>query len=608
MDHLNTTKRPITMNAKRYSLFIIATLAAVCSSLGQWTTQTIDLNPGWNAVYLHVQPEPARCDTIFSNVSFSVESVRTYNHLFSSVQYVQDPSAVLLDGPAWLTWVPPTAGFSALKNLYRMDGGKPYFIKLPDTAQPVTWAVMGKPVTRPIDWREDSFNLVGFSIQPTNLPTFGAFFAESPELAGQPLYRMNTLGAWEPVANTATALMRNGEAFWIRLASYSRFQGAIAAEVAGRTGLDFGRIMMERTLTVRNDTDTPKTVRVRQLPSEPVPAGSNQPLLAGEVPLSCWKMNLANGLIEWQDFVDEQKSIPANAECDFRFAVRRQDMAPFTPPAGAEAAYQSLIEVTEVGGPSRYVVPVVAQSLEDGAAHPRAGLWVGHAVIRRVNQPAHPSTPVQPVATASEFQFRLIVHVDETGQPNLLQKVLQMWKDGSYQPDPANPAVQIVDQPGRHVLVTDEGLIPQFSGVALRDGQPVGRRISSSAFGFSDPIPLTGPGVFGANTITCDVTLPYDHPLNPFTHRYHPDHDNLNQRFEAFANPDGVESFTVTRTLELAFESQDPEGLLLAGWGDNQLGGTYRETLSGIHRDDLHVDGFFRLHHVSRVGVLNDGI
>jgi len=70
--------------------------------------------------------------------------------------------------------------------------------------------------------------------------------------------------------------------------------------------------------------------------------------------------------------------------------------------------------------------------------------------------------------------------------------------------------------------------------------------------------------------------------------------------------PEGVESFTVQRQVQLEFLAQDPNGFQFAGWGDNQLGGKYRETILGLHKSALQVEGTFRLHQASRVGLLND--
>jgi hypothetical protein len=214
---------------------------------------------------------------------------------------------------------------------------------------------------------------------------------------------------------------------------------------------------------------------------------------------------------------------------------------------------------------------------------------------------------IVPFPTATEFQLRLLLHVDNGGQARLLRKVLQMWKDGTYTTN--DSGVQVVDQPGRFVLVTDDSLIPNFTGSALRDGQRVARRFSSTTFAFPTPLSLAATGDFGASNsvFSCTNTLDYDDALNPFKHQYHPDHDNLDERFSQKL-PEGVESFTVTRAIQLQFTATDPDGLTMAGWGDNQLGGVYQETISGLHNSSLYVRGTFRLQQVSRVGVLNDGL
>jgi hypothetical protein len=126
-------------------------------------------------------------------------------------------------------------------------------------------------------------------------------------------------------------------------------------------------------------------------------------------------------------------------------------------------------------------------------------------------------------------------------------------------------------------------------------------------------------GNFGSTNdlLQCVVPIEYDDELNPFKHRFHPDHNNLDdapqrQPLPVRTNVHGLrftaESSSVRREIGLQFTAADPENLTLAGWGDNQLGGIYRETMTGLHKDALHVEGVFRLHHISRVGVLNDGM
>lgn len=171
-------------------------------------------------------------------------------------------------------------------------------------------------------------------------------------------------------------------------------------------------------------------------------------------------------------------------------------------------------------------------------------------------------------------------------------------KPPTFKPDPGNPGLNILDQPGRTVVVTDETLIPQIVGTA----EIVGRRISSVAFGFNQPL-LAG-SAFGTGVVNGTVTLDYDHPLNPFRHIYHPDHNNLDERFEQKL-PEGKESFSVSRLLLLEFTAADPSDLNPPGWGDTELGGTYRETITGIHRSAIQVSGNFHLVRVSPAAVLN---
>ena len=85
-------------------------------------------------------------------------------------------------------------------------------------------------------------------------------------------------------------------------------------------------------------------------------------------------------------------------------------------------------------------------------------------------------------------------------------------------------------------------------------------------------------------------------------HKYHPDHDNLNARFDGPA----VESYTTTRQIEFSFGSSPPPGdPAVADFGYNLMGGTYRETITGIHKKPINLSGTFRLNRVSQIAVLN---
>lgn len=582
-------------------------------ALGQWVNQTISLQPGWNAVFLEVQPEPDECESVFQGLP--VESVWFWNRRFSSVQFIQDASTLMPEQPEWLTFFPSASGKGHLSDLFIIQGGRAYLIKIKG-AQPVDWVVKGKPVLRSLDWMADSFNLVGFGVDPVAQPTFQAFFAPSAAHAGKPVYELNAQGQWRNIADPSSERIQPGKAYWVYSAGQSRYQGLLTVAVEQAGQINFGRVLTEQNFRLKNAGLSARQVTISKLPSE-TPPDPSLPLLAGDVPLSWWNTST----LSWADMTDDlQFTVPAGGELAVRLAVRRKDMSPFSPPAGSAALYQNLFSIMDGAG-SRLLVPVIARGLstqgeqalaplnfgaQSESGDGRAGLWVGTAVISKVNYPSDPSPPLRdtPVPTASEFQMRLILHVDGSGQARLLQQVTLMWQEGTTMPDPEDPTKQIVAEPGRYVLVADDGLVSQFSGAAVRDGEVVGRRISSAAFTFSEPQAMTGS--FGG-LLACTLSTDYDDPKNPFKHKYHPDHDNLDYDFVTI-HPDGRESYTIVRNIELTFSEEDPENQDLPGWGDNRMGGVYRESIQGVHRDELMVEGIFRLNHVSRVAVLNDGL
>jgi hypothetical protein len=54
--------------------------------------------------------------------------------------------------------------------------------------------------------------------------------------------------------------------------------------------------------------------------------------------------------------------------------------------------------------------------------------------------------------------------------------------------------------------------------------------------------------------------------------------------------------------MSFAFALTPPAGTSSSGWGSTVLGGTYSETVTGLHRDPLTVTGTFELRRVSELG------
>ena len=575
-------------------------------------TQTLTLRAGWTAVFLEVQPSPADCDTVFAGLP--VESVWAWNSRFSTVQYISDPSSLLPGQPDWLTWVPGSSTNRVSANLFTLQGGRAYLIK---ATTATTLALRGQPLLRSPDWLANSFNLAGAYVSSNNPPTFQAFFAPSPAHAGQPVFRLTAAGSWAQVATPSTTPLSPGESFWVRSTGASSYPGFLKVTFERGRALDYGRALIEQTLKIKNTSSNTTSFTLKTLTSAN-PPDTSSPALAGPVPLAYWRMSFgATNQVGWVNLPAQLTSpaMPPGAEWAVRLAVRRADMNSFSLPTGyTDALYQSLLEVTDTLG-SHAVVPVSANGLVSFAANsrsprrlgfldatppdPHAGLWVGSVILTNVNEAAASAVPVP---TASEFQFRLILHVDRSGETKLLQKVVLAWTNGVAITN--DQGFRETVTPGRFALLTDEQLLARFSGSSVRDGTVSGRRFSTAAFGFRDPLTVTRTGSFGDTnaTFSCTVALGFDDPLNPFKHRYHPDHNNLDDRYASTVR----ECPDVTRQLSFQFSAQPVENVDVAGWGDNQLGGAYQETITGLHKNPITASGIFRLYRASTVDTLND--
>ena len=593
----------------------------------QWSSQTIALKPGWNAVFLEIQPEPRDCATIFANLP--VESVWYFNRRFEAIQFIDDPNQLLPNQPDWLTYLPPTDPLGRTSKLFVIEGGKPYLIKLSAHANPVEWAIRGRVVLSRPKWLADSYNFVGFPLIAGATPTLQVYFAGAKALANGSIYRLGAQGNWTKVADPAATPMLRGEAFWIQTSGSCDYPGTFGVETDWRAGLDFGTVLTEQTLRVRNYSGNAATITLQPVTSDQ--PSSSYPTLAGPVPLSYWVTD-GNGVPSWVPLsAPISQTLGAGGVWELRLAVRRRDMASFSPTAGVEAQYQSVLQVSD--GRTRLLVPVTSEgpstsriglttvsrfgvSASQSGSSSRAGLWIGTAMINAVNQPSASSAPAIPQPTASTFQFRILVHLDAQGQARLLQKVMQRWADGTTEGASDVPGAQRVVTPGRAVLLTDETLAKGYKGASLRDGESTGRRISSPAFSFPSPIDMTASnnkpfGTAGA-VYKAQIQIGYSDALNPFLHRYHPDHDNLNDRGGLLpvqdndVGPYTTESSSIRRGIELQFTDEDPNAMTtLAGWGDTRIGGAYKETITGLHKDPLIATGTFQLFKASATAVLN---
>lgn len=230
------------------------------------------------------------------------------------------------------------------------------------------------------------------------------------------------------------------------------------------------------------------------------------------------------------------------------------------------------------------------------------GLWVGDVVIGLVNRPG-PASAAWDTTTnlpaANPFYIRAIIHVDTNGQARLLQRVLLAYsRDAGLV---TNAITGQVTTNGAYRLLSDESLVP---AVRQTDPQAEITRLSSVNFPLMSPQVLNGQ-IGPGQTLVGTITIPYDDPINPFVHVYAPMHDNLRIQ-NAVTNKllDGVESYTITRSLTFEFDQQSPEMPTSPRWGVDENGGSFRETIEGLYRP-VQVQGRFRVRRLTTIGQLD---
>jgi hypothetical protein len=562
-------------------LHLFLLIASAFAAGAQTTSQSFNLQAGWNSIWLEVTPTDTDVQAVFGGLP--LDAVWTFSQRLTAVDYIQDVNEPVWNTDQWLVHVPTNRLESLNNNLFHVFGQRAYLVKL---SAPGTLNVTGQPVVRNIPWVPDAYNLRGYPLDPVAPPTFSSFFRHSPAHFNvvsnrlERIYKLNTAGNW--MLASPGELMQRGAAYWTYCRGGSDYQAPLGLQIDTPEGIDFGDGIEQSTLRLINKTPTGVTVTVRDT--------------GPSTPLAYSRFNPTNGT-EWITLSNPLSNVlPTGQDLAVRLGIRRGLMA------GTE--YASLLEIKDGSG-VRWLVPVSAtrQATGGGGMPNYAGLWAGSITINAVNEVNKAVNASTPTRVGAEFNLRLLLHVDNSGVARLLREVIQLWQDGTTTNNASGQAV--TQSPGRYVLVTDERLIPSLRGSTMRDGELAGRRLSTAGFDFPttpDANFLRLGGEFGgANSLSGSFTLPPTFAHNPFLHRYHPDHDNLNAAFNGFSE----EAFAITRAFELRFSTTNLSGFTTPDYGYKVLTGTWRETVSGLNKSNIFASGVFRLNRVSEIGVLN---
>ncbi|MCB1559605.1 MAG: hypothetical protein KDI75_00645 [Xanthomonadales bacterium] len=575
-----------------HALFLLVMVSASAAVRAADAKQTITLHPGWNAVYVELEPNQADIEDVFAGIP--VASVWRWIPTGAGPQFITDPAESLQNINGWFAWFPEPRPEAFLSNLFKISGKTAYLIKLEGSATRQL-TITGKPRLKPVAWQPNAFTLTGLPVSRTTPPSFAEYFSASSAHQGQPVYTLQSNGQWTLINAPGSTSVEAGRAYWIYSKGNSNYQGRMRVVLDQGETLEFSAALTQVRVVLRNLSNLPGSFQLQRVG-------------AGNLPLSYLVQDPETGEDGWPALQQALTvNVEAGGEAFVTLAVRRRDFS--------DDRMEQILAITDelgdevqlfAGGnriqPStapRALASMLGSAKQTMALASYAGLWVGDISINAVSEAQSAGTTPTPVGRP--FAQRFLFHVDASGKVRLLKDVIQMWEDGVEVPSAEDPTLDEVSVPGRYVLLTDKALLSLYTGAVNRGGASVGVRYSTVAYDFDGDQLELGGGFGPGGQLSGNIVVESDLPTNPFLHKYHPDHDNLD---EQFLNP-RAEAYQVVRNVQLIFTEQDPTGVTPPGWGSTVLGGEYHESITGLHKNAIFTSGVFRVHRVSAVPVLN---
>jgi len=612
----------VPRNTAAMKLAIILNLVLLRGLSAVMTDITLDLQPGWNSVWLDVSPKNAEGDAaevgeVFSDSAISFVAQPTLPS--GSAEFIADTRETRFNQSTWKSWW--RSSEINENSLAIIQGDQAYLVKVEGDA-PVTLVVRGEVQFRQSRLRARSYTLQGFHLD--GAPSFDEFFsAAGATVPVNRIFRLNSGGEWAGVVGSDT--MRSHESYWIFAEKVTRFTGPVAVKFNNYQGLNFGGNRIDVELPDPDGGVGSIFVNLEEL------AFSNLSAQAHDVGLR----KLGGAAAD-----DELRIFLVEPEAEFKsYALGNQvnDEVITTLAAGESdvvtlGAYRNWNEGAAfrenlyqiVAGHQVMWLPVRAENpalrdLAVGEVQAEAqGLWIGNVHLTEVNR-GNSSTMDE---TTSAMNLRCLFHVDTAGVVSLLSHVMLMQeKRGSTEVIP------------KQVLLIDEGKIPFFEGIEERGGKRVGVRLESAGYdlprvttienqaelldevvALSDTDSLVNEsdvtntdlsnylnsrssrppelveeyyrswvfdGGFGpGQSVESAAPLLLDpfHRSNPFRHAFHPRH---------------AAGYAIERAIEIDFDAEQAEGILT---------GIYTETLSGLTSYPIMSSGTIRLQRVSEVG------
>lgn len=576
------------------ALFLVATPALHA----EWRTENFALKQGWNAIYPLVDASHTELDFLLAAYPDIQEVWRWQPERVDNYQPSNPDN--MPTGAEWSVW---KAGQPEETTFDKLHANFGYLVKLASGAPDQTLQIKGRPVIPEVRWRGDGLHLAGFPVLVSGTtPTFSNYLSPTGFALAQAEILRYTSG---PIAQGANPLAVNpsvsritrGQAYWIRVEKFSRYYGPLSAELDSGEAVRFGSRSDTAKLVLKNETNVSLTVTLGSIASESAPNG--QPGISGLLPL----LAQVDAEAEFTALGTRTITLAAGSVVQVRLLPDRTAMAGVV---GARFAAQLHLRTTAGISGQEMFIPATAE-----VASP-AGLWIGEAsitqvgsILRRYQRDAAgntikdvdgnpqiledlttPGGATELPGVARPYTLRLIVHVDAMGKTRLLSHIYQ-----------GKLAAAPPDEPDGLTLLE-----------SLLDSATIDKAVRLSVAHLPLDTNLAFNGLFtpgGSLAGNTDLVTPHSSPVNPFLHVYHPDHDNLDARFQQTLPP-GRESFEIRRQISLGFDNSRPADLPTT-WGATLMSGIYQETITGTTKPGsaLRVRGPFVLHKVSDIPAIS---
>ena len=538
----------------------------VAGAVAPYTTQSLSLVQGWNAVYVEVAPDAA-ADDLFAD--WPVDHVGLYDpaSFLATRQFGADWDSEGLTGSSMALW---KRGFPEASSFSRVPAGSVLVTYCTNESHSVT--LRGAPAAPRTTWHVSGTNAVYnfFGFSTTQQTDISAYLEGSPceGVKSRAYYRIvgdNLDAGPDPLeVRTWNSKVSDGDVLLLPSDDLSDWSGVLF--VSPMNGVDFGQDGVKATLTVRNDGKSPRTVSVALEQA----ANAAELQLSGTLPL-CLHVrdaDVARTNAAWSAALSgygpvTKKELAPDETWRLEFGLDRTAFSSLV----KGLSFGALLRITEDGDShAKVVVPLAGET--SGVVVPDAalpvGLWVADVQFDHVLAPGS----TVGTETGGAAKLRLPIHIDANGKVRLLQRVVtagEIAADGTY-------TYRLYA--GSAVVPTTATMVTRISAVCLPTETPV-----IEAAGESDSV------------IAFSFTVAADGATSILRHPLHPQHDGLRWDFSTpapsgddFQNYKGdvkPETFSVGNRIEMSFGLNGGE----AAWNpEDTKSGTCRWTFSGLMR------------------------